>query len=232
MGKPHPLELRRRVVDFVDEGHSHRAAARHFRVSPRFVNDLIVLRRETGSLEAKRQGNRGHNGKYQGVEAWLRSRVSECGELTLDELRVELERECRITVHRATVCDWLHRFGLSHKKTLLAAEQRRVDVARDRHIWIARRQPFMRDALERMAFVDETSLNTKLVKTSGWAPVGERLIDYAVDSTDRRNTVRQLVGTTRGKRTFDFNRRGAIFGPELPFANYRSVALRLPRSRR
>ena len=59
-----------------------------------FVNDLIVLRRETGSLEPKRQGNRGRNGKYQGVEVWLRSRVSECGELTLDELRVELEREC------------------------------------------------------------------------------------------------------------------------------------------
>ena len=117
-GKPHPVELRRRVVDFVDEGHSHRAAARHFRVSPRFVNDLIVLRREPGSLEPKRQGNRGRNGKYQGVEVWLRSRVSECGELTLDELRVELERECGITVHRATVCDWLHRFGLSHKKCM------------------------------------------------------------------------------------------------------------------
>lgn len=53
-GKPHPLELRCRVVDFVDEGHSHREAARHFRVSPRFVNDLIVLRRETGSLAPKR----------------------------------------------------------------------------------------------------------------------------------------------------------------------------------
>jgi transposase len=52
-------------------------------------------------------------------------------------------------------------------------------VARDRHIWIARRQSFMRNALERLVFVDETSLNTKLVKTTGWAPVGERLIDYA-----------------------------------------------------
>jgi len=38
MGKPHPIELRERVVAFVDEGHGHREAARHFRVSPRFVN--------------------------------------------------------------------------------------------------------------------------------------------------------------------------------------------------
>ena len=37
----------------------------------------------------------------------------------------------------------------------------------------------MRKALERLAFIDETSLNTKLVKTTGWAPVGQRLIDHA-----------------------------------------------------
>jgi transposase len=56
MVKPHPVELRARVVGFVDEGHSHRKAARHFRVSPKFVNDMIKLRRETGALAAKRQG--------------------------------------------------------------------------------------------------------------------------------------------------------------------------------
>jgi len=33
--------------------------------------------------------------------------------------------------------------------------------------------------LERLVFIDETSLNTKLVKTTGWAPVGKRLIDHA-----------------------------------------------------
>ncbi len=37
----------------------------------------------------------------------------------------------------------------------------------------------MRKALERLLFIDETSLNTKLVKTTGWAPVGQRLIDHA-----------------------------------------------------
>jgi transposase len=37
----------------------------------------------------------------------------------------------------------------------------------------------MRKALERLIFIDETSLNTKLVKTTGWAPVGQRLIDHA-----------------------------------------------------
>lgn len=33
--------------------------------------------------------------------------------------------------------------------------------------------------LERLVFIDETSLKTNLVKTTGWAPVGTRLIDHA-----------------------------------------------------
>ena len=69
--------------------------------------------------------------------------------------------------------------GSAIKKTLLAAEQHRPDVARARRLWITRRQPFMGEALERLVFIDETSLNTKLVKTSGWAPLGDRLVDHA-----------------------------------------------------
>ena len=38
----------------LQESISHRKAARHFRVSPKFVNDMIKLRRETGALAAKR----------------------------------------------------------------------------------------------------------------------------------------------------------------------------------
>lgn len=45
MGKPHPIELRERFVGYVEEGHTHRAAAAHLRVSPRFVNNMIILKR-------------------------------------------------------------------------------------------------------------------------------------------------------------------------------------------
>ena len=41
MGKPHPIELRARVVDFVEEGTTHRATAAHFRVSVKVVNDMV-----------------------------------------------------------------------------------------------------------------------------------------------------------------------------------------------
>ncbi len=47
-----------------------------------------------------------------------------------------------------------------------------------RRVWIAKRQPFMVGHLERLAFIDETSLKTNMVKTTGWAPRGARLVDH------------------------------------------------------
>ena len=36
----------------------------------------------------------------------------------------------------------------------------------------------MANMLEMLVFIDETSLKTNLVKTTGWAPVGARLVDH------------------------------------------------------
>ena len=116
MGKAHPIELRARVAAFVDEGHGHREAARHFRVSPKFVNDLIKLRRETGSLEPRPQGNGGGHGKLAPVSDWIEARVAAKGEITLDEMVGELAGVHGITVHRGSVWRFLRGLGLTHKK--------------------------------------------------------------------------------------------------------------------
>jgi transposase len=115
MGKPHPIELRVRVVGFVEEGHSHREAARHFRVSPRFVNNLVKLKAQTGSLAARRQGHGPGTGKLAPHAEFIRERLAQNGELTLDQLCVELEGR-GVAVHRSNVSRLLHRLGLSHKK--------------------------------------------------------------------------------------------------------------------
>jgi transposase len=115
MGKPHPLALRVRVIAFVEEGHSNREAARHFRVSPRFVNNLVKLKAATGSLQPRRQGHAPGGGKLAAHAAFVRSRLEEAGELTLDELCVELAGR-GVSVHRSNVGRLLHRLGLSHKK--------------------------------------------------------------------------------------------------------------------
>lgn len=95
-------------------GHGHREAARHFRVSPRFVNNLTKLHQQTGSLEPHRQGHVG-GGKLEAHAELVRLRLAETGELTLDELCVELEGR-GVSVHRSNVGRLLNRLGLSHKK--------------------------------------------------------------------------------------------------------------------
>jgi transposase len=115
MGKPHPLALRERVVAFVADGNMHRSAAAHFRVSIKFVNDMVILKRETGALAPKPQGNPGR-GKLSALSDWVKGRIETRGDLKLDELVLELHHEHQVEVHRASVGRWLHRLGLSHKK--------------------------------------------------------------------------------------------------------------------
>ena len=178
MDKSHPMELGSRVVAFVEEGHGHREAARQFRVSPRFVNVMVILKRESGGLLPKAQGNHAE-GKLAPYAAWLQERLAAKGDLTLDEIVAEMAAVHGLSVHRGSVGRWRHRLGLSHKKTLLASEILRPDVAERRRVWIEVRQPDMANMLERLVFIDETSLKTNLVKTTGWAAVGKRLIDHA-----------------------------------------------------
>ena len=115
MGRPHPIELRSRVVDRVEEGHSHRSTAEHFRVSVRFVNDMVKLKRETGSLAPKRQGNPGR-GKLSGVQPWVRAYVLQEKDLTLDQLVVALRSHQGIEVVPSSVCRLLQRLDLTYKK--------------------------------------------------------------------------------------------------------------------
>ena len=125
MGKPHPVELRRRVVDFVTEGNTHRSAAARFRVSVKFVNDMVKLRRATGSLAPKPQGNGGGQGKLFGLKAWVARRIGQKRDLTAAELAAEITATHGTAthwtathgtaVHRGSVWRLLRDLGLTHK---------------------------------------------------------------------------------------------------------------------
>ncbi len=116
MPKPHPIELRERVVAHVEEGHTHRATAGHFKVSIKFVNDMVKLKRETGSLAPRHNpGNTGH-GKLAPYKDWIRKRVEQKRDITLRQLCLELKEEFDLKVNRSPVGQMLHSLGLSHKK--------------------------------------------------------------------------------------------------------------------
>ncbi|EPR21309.1 hypothetical protein L905_07490 [Agrobacterium sp. TS43] len=57
----------------------------------------------------------------------------------------------------------------------MASERARAAVRLDRDVWIAKRQPRMQLEPHRLVFIDETSVNTKMVRLRGRCPRGERL---------------------------------------------------------
>jgi transposase len=75
---------------------------------------MVILKRASGALAPARQGHLG-GGKLTEHEDWVRARLAEKGDLTLDELCVELMAR-GVSVDRSTVSRLLHRLGLSHKK--------------------------------------------------------------------------------------------------------------------
>lgn len=72
---------------------------------------------------------------------------------------------------------FLRGLGLTHKKDLQAVEQKRPEVRQARHIWITRHQLFMRNALTRIGFIDETSLKTSMAKTVDFHPELSRVME-------------------------------------------------------
>ena len=61
------------------------------------------------------------------------------------------------------------------KKSLIAAERKRDDVARARRRWM-REQGLLDPA--HLIFIDETAVNTNMVRPNGWSPRGERLVGH------------------------------------------------------
>lgn len=103
MGRPHPTVLRERVVLFVEEGNSHRAADARLRVSVKFVNDMVILKREADGLTPRVQDNGGGHGKLFGVQDWITVRMNAKPDLTLNDLVGELADHHGIAIHRVSI---------------------------------------------------------------------------------------------------------------------------------
>ncbi|QBY00388.1 transposase [Rhodophyticola sp. CCM32] len=97
------MELRQRVVAHVEAGNTHHSAATRFDVSVKFVNDMVKLKRGTGSLAPTRQGHRGI-GKLTPHKDWVRAQVDAKGEITLDEMAARLQAERGVSVAPTACC--------------------------------------------------------------------------------------------------------------------------------
>ena len=165
------MDLRERVVCAVEEGglSRHQAASR-FGIGVSTAINWVRRFRETGSVAPGQMG--GHKPKKIRGEhrTWLLARTQE-KDFTLRGLVAEFaDRGLKVDYH--TVWDFVHAEKLSFKKTVIASERDRPDVARRRTQWTTY-QP--RIDPERFVFIDETWSRTNMAPLRGWARRGMRL---------------------------------------------------------
>ncbi|MGH7002123.1 MAG: IS630 family transposase [Stellaceae bacterium] len=171
MGKSYSMDLRERVVFAIEDGMSTRAAAARFSIGIATAGTWSRLKRATGAARPAKQGK--PKGSVLDAHADFILGVLEAApDTTLDEMVERLRDERAITVVRTAVWKFLDRRGQTHKKkTAHASEQERPDVKAAREDWFDSQTGL---DPERLIFIDESGLSTKMARRRGWAPKGER----------------------------------------------------------
>jgi transposase len=171
MPKSYSVDLRERVIDAVEEGASRREAAERLDVSASSAIRWLQSWRKEGVRAPKPRG--GSRSALEDYAEEIGALVAENPDWTLDELVVSMGKQ-RIPGSRSALWRFLERHGITFKKKVLrASEQDRDDVARARRRWIQKQGLLDSSCL---VFIDETSVNTSMVRLYGRCPRGERLV--------------------------------------------------------
>jgi transposase len=171
-GRSYARDLRDRVLAAVDDGMAAREAAPLFRVSISYIYKALIRRRKTGDSGANE--NRGHRSRKlsPAQERALADRIRSEPDITLARPQEWPGDRYGVRLSNGGIWAAVKRLGFTFKKTLSASEQERPDVAARGAGWKAVR-PFIDP--ERLVFIDETALNTKMTRLYGRAPRGRRL---------------------------------------------------------
>jgi len=116
MSQSYSLDLRRRIIGLIEEGHSCRAAARHFRVSAKFAVNLKRRWDRRGTVAPDRRGRPSRGSKFEPHRAFLLQRVAAEPDIAMPQLAHELEREHGVKAAPAELSRFLCRAGYSYKK--------------------------------------------------------------------------------------------------------------------
>jgi len=176
MGRFISVDLRQRILRMILSGASCRQAARHFGAGE---STAIRLRRgylDQGTIEPKPQGGQLGRSKLNPFRDIIVDAVKANPDITLMQLRAMIAEEKGIKVSVFCVWAFLKSEKMSFKKTLYATERHRDYVVEAYFIWHNHCQPAMRLKPHRLYFIDETFVDTKMVRAYGWGIKSERLV--------------------------------------------------------
>ena len=171
MTRPLSMDLRERAMARLAAGESVRAVAGALSVSPSSVVKWSKRLRETGSAAPGRIGGYVPPKIAGPHRDWLVERTR-TAPFTLRGLVAELGRARAEGGLQGRCGSSCAARGSALKKTVLASEQDRPDVARKRVRWKTYQGKV---DPRRLVFIDETWAKTNMAPLRGWAPKGQRL---------------------------------------------------------
>jgi transposase len=164
-----PVPLRKRIIELYQQGRSTQEIAQFAGFCVAAVRRVRQQFRQRGTLEPQTH----RCGRKTLLTAERKRRLRELlaaqPDATLAELGGRMDRSFRTS----TIDLWLRRLGWKFKKTLVAAEQNRPDVAARR---AGGHEQLASEAVNRLVFVDERGANTKMTRLRGRALGGQRLL--------------------------------------------------------
>ena len=164
-----PLPVRERILQLYERGKSTRDIAEAFGFCVAAVRRVRQQFQDRGTLEPQTHLCGRHTLLTAQRQASLQSLLRQKPDATLAELGQSLDRP----FPTSTVDLWLRQMGWTYKKTLIAAEQDRSDVAEKRNRWHGQ---LAQEPVSGLVFVDESGANTKMTRLRGRALAGERVV--------------------------------------------------------
>jgi len=191
--KPYSNEIRNRVVTaYENKKGSYRCLAERFMVSLSFVQDIMKLYRQTGSVSPRPHGG--------GVLPKISSQgLAAVGELSAGTPDASLKELCQrffektgVSVSQSVMCNALKKLGLTvKKKTFRAAEQDRDDVKKARESF-QKEMPLL--PAQSLVFIDESGAALNMARSHARSPKGERAYSKKPFSRGKRFTMIDAVG--------------------------------------
>jgi len=114
MGKPYSQDLRRAVIQSIEEGSTREEVAEAYELSLSSVGRFLRRWRATGNARPEKFG--GYKGyALKGHERLIEQWIAEQPDITLAELRVRLAKR-KIVVGKSSIARFLDYIGLTFKK--------------------------------------------------------------------------------------------------------------------
>lgn len=115
MARAYSIDLRRRVIEAIDDGLSTRAAARRFAIG---ISTAGSWYRQWRSTQDLRPGSQGHpsGSKLDRYEAFILGLVDDRKDITLVEIAEQLASTQDVKVDPSTISRFFARRGITYKK--------------------------------------------------------------------------------------------------------------------